>query len=295
MSKPNNTSRVNFSSVSLRRRTSKSYYEPFEQKTTAVEISLQGRKSLSYYTKTSHKRTQSVSDLRLRKEEAVRRRSCACTSCGGIKQLIKMNMQTIDLDDTDEKVNPSILTLIQKKSLYQLNDPHEKVKLVQTLHRYESMLNSIKYKRILNVPPPSAPTLRKIITEKTLLQPIDKKVKIETITKRLFPELKPKISIKDLQPNKLIPLPKHARNFSYFQPTKSFKVKIAQSQPKTRDSQSPALAKLKRIKTLSMSIPKGLSTVRSRAEIIYDLYKDKSGPDFLKYTTTNRNKFRLLV
>lgn len=291
MSKLYTSSRIPVASIHLRRRTSKSYYEPFEQKRTAVEISLQGRKSISDYVK-AHKRTRSAGEMG-RKVEDLRRRSCACKGCGGINLLIKMNRKMLESDD--DKGKHSIFQLIHKKSNIQLPDLHEKLKLVQTLSRYQKMVNSIKFKKTMNIPAPSAPTLRKIMTEKNLLQPIEKKVDVESVTKRLYPDVKTQNIVKEVPQAKRGSFIQHMRNLSCLQPTKSFLCKTVKNEKRVRESFSPKLPRLSKNDTLSDSLSQRINQARSKAKILCDLYKDKSNPDILKYNNTMRNKYKLPV
>ena len=291
MSKLHTSSRVPVASVYLRRRTSKSYYEPFEQKKTAVEISLHGRKSISDYVKT-HKRTRSAGES-ARKVEDLRRRSCACKGCGGINLLIKMNRKL--LESEDDQVKHSIFQLIHKKSNSQLPGLHERLNLVQTLSRYENMVNSIKFKKTMNIPAPSAPTLRKIMTEKNLLRPIEKKIDAESVTKRLYPDVKTQNTVREVPEPKRGSFMQHMRNLSCLQPTKSFLCKTVKNERKVRESFSPRLPRLSKNDTLSDSLTLRINQARSKTKILCELYKERSNPDYLKYNNTMRNKYKLLV
>ena len=192
-----------------------------------------------------------------------------------------MNRKLLESEDDQEK--HSILHLIHKKSNSQLPGLHERLNLVQTLSRYESMVNSIKFKKIMNIPAPSAPTLRKIMTEKNLLRPIEKKIDGESVTKRLYPDVKPQNTVREVPEPKRGSFIPHMRNLSCLQPTKSFLCKTVKNERKVRESFSPSLPRLSKNNTLSESITLRINQVRMKTKILSKLYMDRPKPDDLKY------------
>jgi dsDNA-specific endonuclease/ATPase MutS2 len=196
------------------------------------------------------------------------------------------------LESEDDKAKHSIFQLIHKKSNSQLPALNERLNLMQTLSRYENMVNSIKFKKTMNIPAPSAPTLRKIMTEKNLLQPIEKKVNVESVTKRLYPDVKAYCTMREVPQAKRGPFVSHMKNLSCLQPTKSFLCKTIKSERNLRESFSPKLPRLSRNDTLSDSLTQRINQARSKAKILCELYKDKSNPE---YNNSTRNKYKSLV